>query len=49
METIEAATTGKITPADATAVLGALEGYRRLFEITEVERRLVALEMAAAQ
>jgi hypothetical protein len=49
VETIEAATTGKITPADATAVLGALEGYRRLFEITEIEARLTALEKAAAK
>jgi hypothetical protein len=33
-----------VTPTEATAVATILEGYRKAFEMTEIEARLAALE-----
>ena len=37
---------GKLTPVEATAVMGLVERYGRVLEISEFEGRIVALERA---
>ena len=39
---------GDITPIEATRVMGLIDSYRRTLELTEIERRLSALENADA-
>ena len=39
---------GQITPAEAGALAGLVDARRRVLEATELERRLAALEAAAA-
>ena len=46
---IEAVSAGEITPSEATVLMSLFEGYRRMFETTEVEGRLAAPEQAAAR
>ena len=43
---IEAAAAGAITPSEASALMGLLEGYRRAAETAELEARIAALEVA---
>jgi hypothetical protein len=40
----DAAARGEITPDEASALAGLVEGQRRAIETTDLERRLVALE-----
>ncbi|MCA0943382.1 DUF5681 domain-containing protein [Salipiger pacificus] len=35
---------GQLTPAEAASVMGLVDSYRRTLEVTEIERRLAALE-----
>jgi hypothetical protein len=49
LKAIELTAAGEITPTDANAIMGVLEGYRRMFEITEIEARLSALEKESAK
>ena len=39
---------GKLTPAEATAVMGLVERYGRVLEYSELEERIAALERATA-
>ena len=36
---------GKLTPIEATRVMGLIDSYRRTLELTEIEERLRALEV----
>ena len=38
---------GELTPAEGAHVMGLVEAWRRTFETTELEARLIALEGAA--
>ena len=46
---IEAAAAGAITPSEASALMGLLEGYRRAAETAELAARIAALEAANGQ
>ena len=35
---------GELTPIEATRVMGLIDSYRRILELTEIEERLQALE-----
>jgi hypothetical protein len=35
---------GRLTPIEATRVMGLIDSYRRTLELTEIEQRLQALE-----
>jgi len=41
---ITAVSEGKLTPIEATRVMGLIDSYRRTLELTEIEERLRALE-----
>ena len=41
---LTAVSEGKLTPIEATRVLGLIDSYRRTLELTEIEQRLQALE-----
>ena len=41
---IEAAAAGSVTPGEAQALMGLLDGYRRASELADIEMRLAALE-----
>ena len=36
---------GKLTPIEASRVMGLIDSYRRTLELTEIEARLQALEI----
>ena len=35
---------GELTPIEATRVMGLIDSYRRILELTDIEHRLQALE-----
>ena len=41
---LTAVSEGKLTPIEATRIMGLLDSYRRSLELTEIEERLQALE-----
>ena len=41
---LKAVSEGELTPIKATRVMGLIDSYRRTLELTEIERRLQALE-----
>ena len=41
---LTAVSEGKLTPVEATRVMGLIDSYRRTLELTEIEERLQALE-----
>ena len=41
---LKAVSEGKLTPVEATRVMGLIDSYRRTLELTEIEQRLQALE-----
>jgi hypothetical protein len=41
---LTAVSEGELTPIEATRVMGLIDSYRRTLELTEIERRLQALE-----
>ena len=41
---LSAVSEGKLTPIEATRVMGLIGSYRRTLELTEIEQRLQALE-----
>ena len=41
---LTAVSEGELTPIEATRVMGLINSYRRTLELTEIERRLQALE-----
>jgi hypothetical protein len=41
---LTAVSEGKLTPIEATRVMGLIDSYRRTLELTEIEQRLQALE-----
>ena len=41
---LEACAAGELTPGEAAAVMGLVEGFRRALETTELEARVAALE-----
>ncbi len=41
---LSAVSEGELTPIEATRVTGLIDSYRRTLELTEIERRLQALE-----
>ena len=41
---LTAVSDGELTPIEATRVMGLIDSYRRILEITEIEQRLQALE-----
>ena len=41
---LTAVSKGKLTPIEATRVMGLIDSYRRTLELTEIEQRLQALE-----
>jgi len=41
---LTAVSEGKLTPIEATRVMGLIDSYRRALELTEIEERLRALE-----
>ena len=41
---LTAVSEGKLTPIEATRVMGLIDSYRRTLELTEIEERLQALE-----
>ena len=41
---LTAVSEGQLTPIEATRVMGLIDSYRRTLELTEIERRLQALE-----
>ena len=41
---LTAVSEGKLTPIEATRVMGIIDSYRRTLELTEIEQRLQALE-----
>ena len=42
---LTAVSEGELTPIEATRVMGLIDSYRRTLELTEIEKRLQALEM----
>ena len=45
---LTAVSEGKLTPIEATCVMGLIDSNRRTLELTEIEERLQALETANA-
>jgi hypothetical protein len=45
---LRAVSAGKITPIEATRVMGLIDSFRRTLVFTEIEERLRALENANA-
>ena len=45
---LTAVSEGNLTPIEATRVMGLIDSYRRTLELTEIEERLQALEIANA-
>ena len=45
-EVLQAVSEGLLTPLEATSVMGLLERYRRVLELSEFEQRIEALERA---
>ena len=45
---LTAVSEGKLTPIEATRVMGLIDSYRRTLELTVIEERLQALENANA-
>ena len=45
---LTAVSKGKLTPIEATRVMGLIDSYRRTLELTEMEERLQALENSNA-
>ena len=45
---LTAVSEGKLTPIEATRVMGLIDSYRRTLELTDMEVRLRALETANA-
>lgn len=43
---LQAVSDGELTPLEAASVMGLLERYRRILELSEIEGRVVALERA---
>ena len=43
---LTAVSEGNLTPLEATRVMGLIDSYRRNLELTEIEKRLQALENA---
>jgi len=41
---LTAVSNGKLTPIEATRVMGLIDSYRRTLELTEIEERLLKLE-----
>lgn len=41
---LAAVSDGDLTPIEATRVMGLIDSYRRILELTEIEERLQALE-----
>ena len=41
---LAAVSTGNLTPIEATRVMGLIDSYRRILELTDIENRLQALE-----
>ena len=41
---LTAVSEGELAPIEATPVMGLIDSYRRTLELTEIERRLQALE-----
>ena len=41
---LTAVSEGKLTPIEATRVMGLIDSYRRTLELTDIEERLQALE-----
>ena len=41
---LNAVSDGELTPIEATRVMSLIDSYRRTLELTEIERRLQALE-----
>ena len=42
---LRAVSEGELTPIEATRVMGLIDRYRRTLELTEIEKRLQALEV----
>ena len=45
---LSAVSEGTLTPIEATRVMGFIDSYRRILELTEIEQRLLVLENANA-
>ena len=43
---LQAVSDGELTPLEAASVMGLVERYRRILELSEIEGRVVALERA---
>ena len=43
---LTAVSEGELTPIEATRVMGLVDSYRRILELTEIEERLQVLENA---
>ena len=43
-EVLKTVSDGDLTPIEATRVMGLIDSYRRILELTEIEKRLQALE-----
>ena len=43
---LTAVSEGELTPIEATRVMGLVDSYRRILELTEIEERLQGLENA---
>ena len=41
---LTAVSEGELTPIEGTRVMGLIDSYRRILELTEIEERLQALE-----
>ena len=41
---LNAVSDGELTPIEATRVMGLIDSYRRVLELTDIEHRLQALE-----
>ena len=41
---LEAVADGELTPTEGTMVMGLIDGYRRVLEVSELEARIAALE-----
>ena len=41
---LTAVSDGELTPIEETRVMGLIDSYRRILELTEIEQRLQALE-----
>ena len=46
---LRAVSEGELTPIEATRVMGLIDSYRRILELTEIEERLRVLETNNAQ